>query len=296
MGSNQKGFSLISVMASAGGVAVVAMGMLRLSQLGANLTIRNQSALDYASMHSEVISFIQDPILCQGSFGGEVFNGASINATPLSVSLWRVNRLTGKRVGESASFDTTSKGGRKKFGKLTLKKIHLTIPEHTSEKDFEKGITNVQALLTIEGVKKVSTKKDIHFKPIKKKINLSFSTRINGTSTIIKCSMLSALTFTAPVPWIKKDASMSGHIVRHGDKIMADTSTGEVEINLPKFPSLGDEVEFMDAKGSFEKHNLIIKGNSNKINQIDDTLIANINNFNFSLVFIGSDYGWRVHK
>ena len=49
------------------------------------------------------------------------------------------------------------------------------------------------------------------------------------------------------------------------DQIIVDTSSTAVTITLPASPSVGDEVHFIDGKGTFGSNNLVINRNSSKI-------------------------------
>ena len=78
-----------------------------------------------------------------------------------------------------------------------------------------------------------------------------------------------------------------------GDRLIVDTSGGAFTITLPASPSLGDEVRFLDATGSFDTNNLTIGRNSQKINGNAADLTVATESAGFSLVYYNSTYGWR---
>ena len=76
------------------------------------------------------------------------------------------------------------------------------------------------------------------------------------------------------------------------DQIIVDTSSAPVTITLPASPSVGDEVHFIDAKGSFGSNNLIINRNSSKINSGTSNLTVSTNGQSFTLVYANATRGW----
>ena len=76
------------------------------------------------------------------------------------------------------------------------------------------------------------------------------------------------------------------------DQIIVDTSSAPVTITLPASPSVGDEVHFIDAKGSFGSNNLIINRNSSNINSGTSNLTVSTNGQSFTLVYANATRGW----
>ena len=76
------------------------------------------------------------------------------------------------------------------------------------------------------------------------------------------------------------------------DQIIVDTSSAPVTITLPASPSVGDEVHFIDGKGTFGSNNLIINRNSSKINSGTSNLTVSTNGQSFTLVFANATRGW----
>lgn len=76
------------------------------------------------------------------------------------------------------------------------------------------------------------------------------------------------------------------------DQIIVDTSSTAVTITLPASPSVGDEVHFIDGKGTFGSNNLVINRNSSKINSGTSNLTVSTNGQSFTLVFANATRGW----
>ena len=91
--------------------------------------------------------------------------------------------------------------------------------------------------------------------------------------------------------WIKKTGTYTASA---GDNIFADTSGGAFTITLPASPSIGDQVKFIDAEGTFGAENLTVGRNSQKIQGATSDLTVSTNGAGFALVYNDSDNGWRL--
>lgn len=65
-------------------------------------------------------------------------------------------------------------------------------------------------------------------------------------------------------------------------------------LTLPASPALGDEIYIFDSTGSAATNNITLNNNGNKINGVLDTLQIDIAYDAVSLIYTGSDYGWKV--
>ena len=61
---------------------------------------------------------------------------------------------------------------------------------------------------------------------------------------------------------------------------------------LPASPSVGNQVTFIDAKGSFGSNNLTIARNGSNINGSAANLTVSTNGEAFTLVFLNATRGW----
>jgi len=78
----------------------------------------------------------------------------------------------------------------------------------------------------------------------------------------------------------------------NNDQLIIDTSAATRQVTLPASPSVGDQVTFIDAKGSFGSNNLTIARNGSNINGSAANLTVSTNGEAFTLVFLNSTRGW----
>jgi hypothetical protein len=76
------------------------------------------------------------------------------------------------------------------------------------------------------------------------------------------------------------------------DQLIIDTSLATRQVTLPASPSVGDEVTFIDAKGSFGSNNLIVARNGSNINSAASNLTSSTNGEAFTLVYLNATRGW----
>ena len=89
--------------------------------------------------------------------------------------------------------------------------------------------------------------------------------------------------------WLTKTGS---YTAINGDKIFVDTSGGAVTITLPASPSVGDQVNFVDSRYTFDSNALTVGRNSSKITNATADLVVNTEGAAFGLVYSGSNVGW----
>jgi hypothetical protein len=102
----------------------------------------------------------------------------------------------------------------------------------------------------------------------------------------------SALGFTpAKSLWVTKSTTYTAVA---GDKILADTSSAAFTINLPASPAVGNEVDFLDAQGTFNTNNLTVGHNRLNISGSAADLVSSTNNGAFALIYAGGTIGWQL--
>lgn len=69
---------------------------------------------------------------------------------------------------------------------------------------------------------------------------------------------------------------------------------GGFTITLPSSPLENDTIQVVDATGVFGSSNVTIGRNGNKIQNLNEDLILNINNTSLTLVWTGATYGWLI--
>ena len=78
----------------------------------------------------------------------------------------------------------------------------------------------------------------------------------------------------------------------HDQQVIIDTSAAARQVTLPSSPSVGNEVTFIDAKGSFGSNNLTIARNGSNILGAASNLVVSTNGSAFTLVFLNATRGW----
>ena len=78
----------------------------------------------------------------------------------------------------------------------------------------------------------------------------------------------------------------------NNDQLIIDTSAATRQVTLPASPSVGNQVTFIDAKGSFGSNNLTIARNGSNINSSAANLTVSTNGEAFTLVFLNATRGW----
>jgi len=106
-----------------------------------------------------------------------------------------------------------------------------------------------------------------------------------------------ANSYTDSAVAIKKteisQAVSSNITAQAGYRYLVDTSSTRT-ITLPSSPSLGDEVQILDATGNAGTNVITVNNNSEKINGILDTALLDVNGVAAVFVYTGSTYGWRM--
>lgn len=77
-----------------------------------------------------------------------------------------------------------------------------------------------------------------------------------------------------------------------GDVCYCDTSAGPFTLTLPGSPAVGQGVGIRDAAGKWNVNNLTISAGSNNINSAAGSLVCNVADVNFDLVWRGPSVGW----
>lgn len=80
-----------------------------------------------------------------------------------------------------------------------------------------------------------------------------------------------------------------------GEKLATDTSLGSIDIYLPLNPAVNDQIQIVDAAGSWHAHNLIIKYEGVNIDENDGDLICDVPGA--SLIFTFNSRGvWGLYR
>ena len=80
--------------------------------------------------------------------------------------------------------------------------------------------------------------------------------------------------------------------VQSGANLFVDTNGGAVTATLPASPAVGDIVNFVDSRYTFDSNALNVGRNSSKIANASSDLVINTEGAAFGLVYSGSNVGW----
>ena len=89
--------------------------------------------------------------------------------------------------------------------------------------------------------------------------------------------------------WLTKTGS---YTALDQDRIFVDTSGGAFTITLPASPAVGDQVNFVDSRYTFDSNALTVGRNSSKIANATADLVVNTEGAAFGLVYSGANVGW----
>ena len=87
-------------------------------------------------------------------------------------------------------------------------------------------------------------------------------------------------------------STITAYTAVDGDQIFVNTTANPITVTLPASPSVGSEVSFIDARGTFANNNLIINRNGSNILSNAANLTLTTNGAAFTLVFVDSTRGW----
>ena len=80
--------------------------------------------------------------------------------------------------------------------------------------------------------------------------------------------------------------------VQAGAQLFVETNGGAVTVTLPASPAVGDIVNFVDSRYTFDSAALTVGRNSSKIANASSDLVVNTEGAAFGLVYSGSNVGW----
>jgi type II secretory pathway pseudopilin PulG len=187
---NKIGFSLVEMMLAVGAMAGVSLVVMQLSKTTAQTQVDAQSTAEMMQLTSQLSSMFSNDYDCAASFKDVTFNGASIKANPIDVELWYGDQ-TGVR---SRKFLSGTDAAFKKFGKIAISSVQLSMPDYTALGNFPTGNDeSFKAEVKISG-DKTKMGKQSGIPSITKQFSLIFDTDAAGLSKIKGCGSVIAGT------------------------------------------------------------------------------------------------------
>jgi hypothetical protein len=108
---------------------------------------------------------------------------------------------------------------------------------------------------------------------------------INGTAVSLGGSA------TIGTTWESKSSHFNAV---SGKAYFVDSSAMALTATLPSSPSIGDEIRFLDATGSFGTYYFTVMRNTNNIQGVADDLVVSTSRAGFALVFYDTTEGWLL--
>jgi hypothetical protein len=99
---------------------------------------------------------------------------------------------------------------------------------------------------------------------------------------------------TGPQANINYTVVSSAQTLSNSQNIAADTSGGSFTLTLPASPNEGDSIDIFDYAETFNTNPLLIARNGERIESIEEDLIANVQGAYFTMIYTGSTRGWQI--
>lgn len=84
----------------------------------------------------------------------------------------------------------------------------------------------------------------------------------------------------------------SSVLVNSGERIFANATSGGFTLTLPASPVDGDTIQIIDVAGICATNNITIDRNGQKIQNLSENLVMNLNNAALTMIYSGSTFGW----
>lgn len=77
-----------------------------------------------------------------------------------------------------------------------------------------------------------------------------------------------------------------------GERIFANATSGSFTLTLPASPNVGDTIQIIDVAGIFSTNPVTIARNSEKIQNLAEDLVLNLDNSAITMIYSGATFGW----
>ena len=96
-------------------------------------------------------------------------------------------------------------------------------------------------------------------------------------------------------PWQTHTADGSTALtVAANDRWFIDTTAGQLTVNLPASPLVGDQIRLLDLAGTFETNKVTVGRNTKKINGLEEDFGVSVEDASVGFVYTGATYGWKL--
>jgi uncharacterized Zn-binding protein involved in type VI secretion len=77
-----------------------------------------------------------------------------------------------------------------------------------------------------------------------------------------------------------------------GERIFANSTSGAFTLTLPASPADGDTIQIIDVAGTFKINPVTVARNGEKIQNLTEDLVLNLNNAAVTMIYSGATFGW----
>ena len=77
-----------------------------------------------------------------------------------------------------------------------------------------------------------------------------------------------------------------------GERIFANSTSAAFTLTLPTTPIEGDTVQIIDVAGMFALNNVTVARNGEKIQNLEENLVLNLDNTAITMIYSGATFGW----
>ena len=195
--SNEKGFSLASVLVAAGLLGMLAMGAAQLFDLISDGKIRSEGYLEEFQLQQDIALYLSDQDRCRISLAGSgpegepadpvTFNKIDVDeeASGLDIEIWN-HEATDKEVRSNKRISAIDENYNK-FGKLNITSLKLVFNNSPGVNYLESSSHSDIATVILNYNKKVSKKRTFEIRR-EFSVNVSMRTDHSGETTLLGCS------------------------------------------------------------------------------------------------------------
>lgn len=88
----------------------------------------------------------------------------------------------------------------------------------------------------------------------------------------------------------------STYNIQPGDQLLIDSSYNIFDLILPTTPKIGTSVSVIDAAHNCATNNVTVSGNGNKIMNLSEPFIVDVDGASFELIFCNTSVGWGLRR